>query len=427
MKDINKHLPGVPEFSDGYWIVLAAFILNAVASGCGLYAFSLFVKSLEVEFAWSRGGIMLAFTFFYIIMGAASPFIGRWIDRYGASKGILIGSIVSCAGFICLSQMRDIWQLYASYAVIGFGIASIGTIPATTITARWFRKRRGLALGIASMGMGMGGFIIAPLVGGVLIPAVGWRYSYMILAAIILLICIPLALFITKLKQDNTGLDIQNSHQSSRNTKEPFQKKIPDLTARMAMVTPAFWLIIITFFIIGVSPTAAIQHQVTHLEDIGFPIVVAAMALGSVGLASAIGKLAFGWLCDRIMPKYACAIGLALQAFSIAILLTISRETSLIMIWIYAVTLGLGIGCWLPTMSVLTSSNFGLSSYGAIFGIVAMSNALGTAVGPLIAGYMFDITHTYFWAFLLMLSLYGIAIPAILAVRRPYTDVHSEN
>ena len=91
----------------------------------------------------------------------------------------------------------------------------------------------------------------------------------------------------------------------------------------------------------------------------------------------------------------------------------------LAIIWLYAIMMGLGIGSWLPTMSMLTSTSFGLASYGAIFGVVNLAESIGAATGPLMAGYLYDITNTYHWAFTIFLALYAIAIPAILVLRRP--------
>ena len=188
---------------------------------------------------------------------------------------------------------------------------------------------------------------------------------------------------------------------------------------KMALATPAFWLIVICFLLNDFSHVGVIQSQVPYLDDIGFPVAMATTALGGVGLGSAIGKFGFGWLCDRIQPKYACAIGLVFQVVAIIVIMNVTSSSSLALIWLYTTTMGLGGGSWLPTSSMLTSTNFGLADYGSIFGLVTLSVMVGSATGPLMAGYMYDIMNTYQWAFIIFLVLYIISIPTILAVRRP--------
>jgi len=194
----------------------------------------------------------------------------------------------------------------------------------------------------------------------------------------------------------------------------------------MALATSAFWLICISFLLNQFSQIGLIQSQVPHLEDIGFPVVTAATALGFVGLASAVGKFGFGWLCDRIPAKYACSIGLGFMLTGIIIFINIRPASPLAIVWLYALTTGLGSGSWLPTMSMLISTNFGLVAYGTIFGAVSLFQNLGMATGPLMAGYIYDTMNTYHTAFITFLALFGVAIPAMLAVRRPKALVESK-
>jgi len=389
-------------------------------SGVGFYSFSLFVKPLELDFNWQRGQIMLAFTIFYLFIGIASPFIGKFIDRYGAPKIIFGGTIITGIGFVLLSLISNLWQFYASYAVVGIGMAAISYVPASTVVSNWFKKRRGLALGIMSIGLGAGGIALAPLVGGYLIPNFGWETSYLSLGIITWAIILPLAYFVIKTRPADMGLYPDGL--ATGNTDHDGIKSAPatnGFTLKMALATQAFWLIAISFLLNTFSHAGVVQNQVPYLEDIGFPVITAATALGGVGLTSAIGKLGFGWLCDRLEAKYACAIGLSLQAAGIAIILNISAASSTTTLWLYAILIGLGIGSWMPTMSFLTSSNFGLSSYGTIFGTITLALSIGIAIGPLVAGYLYDIMHTYQLAFTIFLSLYAVSIPAVLLVRRP--------
>ena len=413
------HFSKKPKVFYGYWVVVAAFFCVFIMSGCGFYAFSLFVRPLQADFGWDRGGIMAAFAVYFLVMGVASPFVGRLVDRYGARKVIAIGAVIGGLGFILLSLMNNLWYFYGGYIVTGIGMAAIGAVPASAVVSNWFKKRRGTAIGLMSAGVGAGGFVLAPLVGGYLIPNFGWRVSYRALALLTWML-IPLVLRVIKTKPADMGLypDGMPAPEAMAVTEASLSAS-EGLSLKMALATPTLWLIAVSFLASAFSHVGVIQNQVPYLEDIGFPVAAAAGALGGVGLGSLIGKLGFGWLCDRIQPKYACCISLVLQLVSIIILMSVQPVSPLAIIWLYAIVMGLGAGGWLPTMSMLISASFGSASYGAVFGVIIFAQSIGIAAGPLMAGYMYDTMNTYHWAFIILSALYIVAIPAVLAVRRP--------
>jgi len=408
-----------PKVFYGYWVLVAAFFCVFILSVCTFFHFSLFVKPLEADFDWSRGNIMVAFTILSIVVGLASPLAGRLVDRYGARRVIAIGALIGGIGLALLSQTHNLWHFYIGYAVSGVGMAAIGLTPATAVVSNWFKKRRGLAIGIMGAGIGTGGISLAPFIGGYLIPTFGWRVSYLGLA-MLAWILIPLALFVIRTKPADMGLhpdgvetpEITAVVKASPSTPEGF-------TLKTALATSPFWLITIPCLLGTFGHTGVMQNQTPHLEDIGFSATTAATALGAIGLAGIIGQLGFGWLCDRMQPKYALSISLGLRLAAIIILMNVQPGPSLAMIWLYAITLGLGAGAVLPIMSVLTSRSFGLASYGAIFGMMTMMVMIGNATGPLMAGYMYDAMNTYHWAFIIFIALLAVAIPITLAARRP--------
>jgi len=363
---------------------------------------------------------MAAMTIYFLVLGLASPFAGRVIDRYGVRNIVFIGALVGGLGFILLSQMSTLWHFYLGYIILGVGTTAFGPIPATAIVSNWFEKRRGTAVGIMSAGFGVGGFVMAPLTGGWLIPSFGWSVSYIILALITWIIVIPLALFVIRTKPADMGLNVDGVEEPETVSEtKPRRSTTEGLSLKMALATSTFWLIAIAFIINDFVQVGVTLSQTSHLEDIGFPVAVAATALGIIGLAGAVGKIFFGWLCDRISPKYACTIGFGFQAISIIILINVKTTTPLAIIWLYAIILGLSIGAWLPTMSMLVSTNFGLSAYGTIYGLVSFIQSIGAAASPLMAGYLYDTMNTYHWAFVIFVALYAVAIPAVLLVRHP--------
>jgi len=415
----KSQLSGKPKFFYGYWILLTAFFCSFVHSGCGFYAFSLFVTPLQAEFGWGRGGIMLALTIFFLIGGLSAPYVGRLVDRYGAKRVLAIGSFVTGLGLVLVGLVQALWQFYAAYVVVGVGMAATGMVPATAVVSNWFKKWRGTAIGVMSAGIGAGGFAMAPLIGAYLLPNFGWRISFFTLAFITWLL-IPLVLLVIKTRPEDMGLYPDGREEPETIVEAATSPSVPEeMTVRMALATSTFWLIAASFLANGFSEVGVLQSQVPYLEDIGFPLSTAATAFGVVGLFSLIGKFGFGWLCDHVQAKYACALGLGVQLVGIVILLAVDPESSAVILWSYVVVIGLGVGSWLPTMSMLISTNFGLAAYGSLFGIVTLSQNIGTSTGPLMAGYMYDATGSYQWAFIIFIILYAIAIPTILAVRRP--------
>ncbi len=407
----------------GYWIIAASVLCLGIFSGCGVGCFSLFVNSLQAEFGWGRGDIMLAFTLFFLLTGLAAPPVGSIVDRYGVRGVIAVGSLMAGSGFASLYILETTWHFYLAYLFIGAGMAACGQVPASTMVANWFVKKRGKAIGIMSTGIGLGIFALSPLIGSFIIPVFGWRTAYLALG-IIAWILIPLALFVIRTKPTDMGLypdGVTTPEEMAEINASGILTK--GLSPRATLGTMAFWLISVTFFINGFSSLGANQSLVPYLQDAGFPVALAATAMTVLGLGSAIGKFFFGWLCDKIKAKQACALSFILLAASTIMLIFIGPSSTMAVVWLDALLLGLGAGGWLPTMSMLVSRNFGLASYGAIFGMVSLLQAIGGSAGPLLSGYIFDTMNGYFWAFIIFLILYAIAIPAVLAVRRPKSFV----
>lgn len=408
-----------PRFFYGYWILIAAFLCLFIWAGSAYFGFSLFVTSLEADFSWGRGEIMAAFTIFYLVQGVASPFIGRVVDRFGVRGVISVGALVTGLGFILLSQVSTIWYFYLGWAIVGAGMAAMGTVPTSTAVSNWFKKRRGMAIGILTIGSGIGGFAMTPLIGGYLIPQFGWRTAYLVLALITCVFTVPLALLVMRTRPADMGLYPDGIETPKTVVAAKTSRSAAGgLTLKAALATSALWLIGISFFTSALGRNAVLQNQVPYLEDIGFPVATAATALGTVALGVAISRLVFGWLCDIIQEKYIWCICLGFHLVSIVAIMNVGPASPVVLIWLYAITMGLGGGGWMPSMSLLTSGIFGLASYGAIFGMLSFLQSIGIAAGPLIAGYMFDAMNTYHWAFILSLALCAIAIPAILAVHR---------
>ncbi len=407
-------------FFYGYHLVGVAFLLMVLFSGCGVFAFSLFVKPLEASLGWGRGQVMAGFTLFYLMVGFASPVVGRFVDRHGARPVIAIGALMMSLGFVIVSRMSDLYLFYLGYVIVGIGASAMGLVPCSALMSNWFKRKRGTALGLMGAGIGAGGVVMAPFI-GYMLARFDWRAAYVSMAILILAVAIPLALGVVRTRPSDMGLypdgDRAPAGDPGDATLGGGEKE--GFTLQQALRTRAFWLMAVAFAFSNFANMGTIQNSAPFLADIGYPTATGASALGAIAFGSGTGKLFFGWLCDKMRASHVCAIGIALQLSGVLLLLTVRADSPLAVIWIYALLLGLGVGAWLPSLSMLGSTNFGLLFYGAVFGALNMAQSMGTSTGPLFSGLVHDVTGSYVGAFTTAAVLLAIAIPTVLLVKKP--------
>ena len=396
-------------------ILTAAFLCTFVWAGCGFYAFSLFVKPLQDAFTWERGTVMAAFTVTFLVSGLISPFVGIALHRWGDRKTVITSVIIFGAGLLGLSTVNSLPQYYLCSGIMGLGLTGIGPMPASNIITHHFHEKRGMAMGIMSAGVGLGGLAFSPLISSVLIPAFGWRTVYIVLALFAWLVLIPVTAL--ALKPDGPAAKLPGPVDLT----SPASTRHYGLTLKQALGKKAFWLIILVVFFSQVSQVGAIQNQVPYMNDLGFPLALASLCLGLIGFSSAIGKYVFGWLCDHIRANHASLVGIALQAAGIIILLNISSTSPAAVAITYSLVLGFGTGAWLPTLSMMVGENLGIREYSKILGAATISYAVGTAIGPLVTSLIFQHTGDYKTAFMCLLALYALSAPAAMMIKRAYT------
>ena len=247
----------------------------------------------------------------------------------------------------------------------------------------------------------------------------GWSVAYIVFAAITGGLAIPVALLVVRTQPADVGL-LPDGKEALVTTglTEAGTPATEGLTLKGALATQAFWLLAAAILLLH-SHMGVMQNQIPHLEDLGFSAGIVASAMSIVAVMSALGTLIFGWLCDKIPVKGASVVSQVLVVLSIVLLIYINESSPPWLIWTYTTILGLGIGGGMPTMSILTSTNFGLIAYGTIYGTLSIFQSTGAAVGPILAGYTYDTRNTYHWAFIIIAILVGLSIPLILAIRRP--------
>ena len=404
-------------FFYGYWIVLVGFIACLLGGGLGYYGFSVFNKPIGDEFNWSRSSVTAGFLFYSITLAAFSPIVGRLTDKHGPRRILLIGTVAVSVAMILLSRISAIWNFYLLQVFLGIAIAFLGAIPINVNISNWFYRLRGTMQGIALTGRGLGGLVFAPLLGNYLIPTLNWRGAYLAMAPLLLVVMLPLLFLVIRDSPQQKGLRPygqqapQVSHNHGKETEE-----VSGLSLRQALQSSAFWIIVITSFVYGMSFTGAIQNQVSILSGRGFPTTEAVVAIGIMGLFSGVGKFLFGFLCDRTDPKYAAAISYTLVAIG---LVALTQSRSMAYIWFYAMMVGLGAGGWAPNLAMLAVNYFGSKNYGTILGVMHLIFLGGEAVGPILAGFVYDQTGSYQIILMVFVGLCFASVPLIATVRRP--------
>ena len=393
----------------GYNIVTVGFGIQAI--GIGIYvAFGIFFKPLLVDFEWSRATLSGAQSLALLIAGILGILIGRLSDRFGPR---MIMSVAACffgLGLMLMSGLNHVWQLFLFYGVIfGIGLSAIDIIALST-TARWFVRRRGIMTGIVKVGTGAGQFIM-PLAASFLIAGYGWRISYIIIGAVAMVLLIFIGQF---LRRDPAQMGLlPDGRKGPRAQSSKFADT--DFFLREALHTRQFWTICFTFMATMFCLLMIMVHIVPHATDIGISSTTAAGILSAIGGISMVGRFATGVAIDRIGNRLSMIICLILL---ITALLWLQLAGELWMFYLFAVVYGLGHGGLLTVISPIVAEYFGIRSHGALFGIVFFSTMVGGAIGPVIAGYIFDTSGSYSLAFQVCTGVGALALVLILTLRK---------
>jgi len=377
----------------GWFIVLATFIALMVLS-IRNYSFGVFIDPLTKDFGWDRAPLTLVFSISLIVTSLFGIVSGRLSDKYGVKKLMGIGTILLSAGFLLSSQIQHLNHLYFSFFLIGIGGSAI-YIPATTTVTRWFDEKRGLAIGIsvAAIAIGMAGF--PPLLERS-IYAFGWRSTF-ILIGILTLSALSFSTALMKRSPSNGEKDAKSDEKS--------------FTLKEALKTHYFWIIYFMFLMAQFSALTITVHIVPYSTDIGLPSFYAAATLTAVGLANILGRVLGGWTSDKLGVIKGVSIFFVFQSIAI---FSLPLFSGLLAIYSVAVLFGLSYGGWVMIYPVITSRLFGTKHSGAILGALGTVAGIGGAVGPYVAGFIYDVTGLYDLAFLvsgfLMLAAFGLSL-----------------
>ena len=395
-----------PSFFYGYIIVATAFLIIAIVWGT-FHSFGIFLKPLSTELGWTRAMTSGAFSVSFLLLGLLGIATGRLTDRFGPRIVVAVCGLFLGLGYVLMSQVSTIWQLYLFYgAFIGAGMSG-SVVPLLSTIARWFFKRRGMMTGIAISGLGVGMLIMSP-VANWLIATYGWRTSYIIVGIIILALVIIPAQLLRNFPRQSGQLPYS---ENAAGEKDDLQKI--GFSLREAIRARQLWLLgaALVCFFLGIE--AVLVHIVPHAIDLGISTSNAAAILAVTGGLSTIGRVIMGGASDRIGNKLALIICFVLVSMALFWLLA-AKE--LWMLYLFAAIFGFGYGGTAALLSPTVAELFGLGSHGAILGAILFSATIGEASGPVLAGHIFDVTGGYSLAFLVcaLVTLAGFILVSLL-------------
>jgi MFS family permease len=375
-------------FPYGWVIVAVCTLMTAVTYGV-LYSYGVFFKPLAAYFEWDRATVSSVYSLSLVVRGFVSIGVGWLADRYGAAKLMVFCGFVMGLGLVLSSQVSHLWQFFVTYALIeAIGLSGTFGI-ATAMTARWFTRNRGFALGIVSAGVGVGSLLIVPGTER-LIKAVNWSQAFLISGIAAGVIMIAAALF---LKPAPQRYEDESSFKKVKNGGDA-----ADLTLLQALRTRRMIIMMMVFMLIFFCTQLIIVHIYNYATDIGIDPLMAAGLVSLIGVVSIAGRLAMGAWAEKLgiyNSLMLCCI------IYMASLLGLALVHSTWALYVCAVIFGLGYGAEVPQIPLFVGKFGGTRSMATLMGLTLFIGNIGGALGPWMGGKVYDLTSNYQWAFVI--------------------------
>lgn len=381
----------------GWKIVAAILFTLTFSSGLSFYNHSIYLNALAATPAFTVQTASIAVSLFFFSGGLAGLWVARWVQNYDPRYCLSAGAIVSAAALSLLPFVETVTQLYAVYCVFGVGFSASSLIPATTIVARWFKRRRAMALSIASTGLSLGGVILTPVC-VLLVERLGFTLAAPLMGVFYVVGVIPAAWIWLRASPESMGLRIdgdtaepehntQNGDGAApaRNTAE-----IEDgLSFREARATRFFWGIAPAYIFLLMAQVGGIAHQFGLARET-LNEAQTALAVAILPVMSIVGRLLGGWVVDKVpIRRFALCIML-LQIVALAILALGAGPLALCL---GLAVFGCTVGNLLMLQPLLIAEAFGLRAYARIFSVANLMSSWGTAAGPAVMGYVFALNN----------------------------------
>ena len=404
----------------GWWMVAVSGFIMVITAVPVFQASAVWAVALESQFGWSRTQLGLALSFTRVEGSLTGPIAGYLVDRLGTRFMVFTGLLILAAGFILFSRVENLWMFYLAYFVMSIGQGQAGWLTVMTLLNHWFVRRRGLAMGLAMVGMGIGALVLVPVIAWLINPdanRLGWRRTAEIMAVVVLVSAIILPKLIRN-KPEDVGDYPDGESPTVAALKVGAQQPEPELelTIGQALRTQAFWCISFGHGLGSMVVLAIMSHLGLLLGDLGYGVQTTAWVITVQTAVAIVFQFLGGWLGDRIPKNVALFIFTTIQGLGV-VLLTVGPD--IIYFYAFAVLFGIGFGGRTPLTTAIRGDYFGRASFGKILGISTVPMNILLLIAAPMAGFMRDELGDYNMAFLLLAGLNILGAVLFLIARRP--------
>ena len=389
----------------GWYIVLACVLIAAAGIGFHNTA-SIFVRPVTEDLGFSRGEFTFFRTIVTILSAGLLPFYGRLAAKYSIKKIMLIGTSINGLTLVAYSLGTQLWHFYLIAGISGLFVNAGNFMIIGILISRWFEDKKGLALGIAFAGSGLGATIMNPAVSYV-IELYGWQMGYRFSGIAALAVLIPVILFLVKDRPEDMGLQ---AYKIANKSNEAAAAKSEGLTLAEARKTPLFWLLAAALLGISMSASAPNAHTVPYLSDLGYSATMVSSIIAFSMVFLTVGKIFMGYIFDRF--------GILVGGLSLGIFCILSPTFALLALnpvapWLHAIFLGLASTGFSLTANIFAMKFFGNKDFPAILSILSVITAAGAAFSPPLMGFAYDFLSSYTIAWI-ALVITGIIVTLCL-------------
>jgi MFS family permease len=394
-----------------------AFTAFTVSAGL-MHSYTVYLVAFIGEFGWSRAETSIAYSVSQLVAGFSSPFVGALVDRLGPRRLLLLGGGLLVLGLAASAFVSALWQIIVLYGVImTVGANCLGLVVFVPLLSRHFVRRRGMAIAIVQSANGFGRAVSAPLV-QLAILGLGWRTTYLVQAALMALVVLPLARLFRR--ADPVAPTLRDGAVPAEGQSErPQAAPSPGWTLGEAASTPHFWLLFAVYLFTGLGSFFVSLHQLAFAIDVGFDRVYAAEVLGMGAFFSVFGTIVTGTLSDYVGREVSAILAYGFSIVGVVCALLITSPDQHLLLWLHASFFGLTWGARGPAITAKTADLFPGRQLGTILGVITIGSGLGAALGSWGAGWIFDASGSYRVAFALSIAAYVCGIAAFWALRRP--------
>ena len=405
----------------GWYMVVASVLTNTIFSAAYFQGFGVLILPIERAFGWDRWVISAAMSLRQLESGIVSPAVGFLLDRFSARRLIFWSAVISGFGFIGLGFTASIATFFLCFVIISLGASGVShAVTWPVIISRWFRRKRGLATGLAVTGPIFGSPIV--ILNTQIEQAYGWRVVLFVYGGLILL-GVTLLSMLVRDRPEPYGLrpdgDPPEERSAENETVQSFCRADPGLTFRAVLRTKEFWLF--TSYLSGTfAINSAVQgHMIPYFQqDIGLSAAWAAVVMSMVFIISGIGRIGGGYLLDRVDYRLVLAIVAAMMGLGLLYLQVLGAK-SVLETLPFALMFGVSFGCLVPMRGTVGSIMFGTRAIGKVLGLLQGGPIAAGVVGPMVMGMIFDLHGNYSAAIWGLIVISAAMVPLSLAMASP--------